>query len=94
MNKKYVKACLFTSGVFAGAGIACFIAKLIELTMRTAHAWAQTCLILGFVFLGVALLILCGMVIVDTLLSKKNENKASVSEEDLLEKYKSKKIKK
>lgn len=93
MNKKWVKACLFTSGVFAGAGVACFIAKIIEATMRTAHEWAETCVILGFVFLGISLLILCGMVVVDTLLTKKNDNKVSVSEEELLEKYKSKKRK-
>lgn len=90
MKKKCVKATLFASCIFAFAGIICFIVKLIEATMRTEHEWAQTFLTLGFVFLGVALLILVAMVVVDSILQKRNDN-VEISDEQLLEKYKSKK---
>lgn len=90
MKNKSLKPWFITSSIFAGAGIVCFIVKLIELTMRTAHTWAQTFVILGFVFLGIALLILCGLVIIESVKEKKNVNQVQVSEEQLLEKYKSK----
>jgi putative effector of murein hydrolase LrgA (UPF0299 family) len=59
--------------------------------MRTAHDWAKTFVILGFVFLGIALVILCTAVVVETIKEKKSVNKGSESEEELLAKYKSKK---
>jgi hypothetical protein len=55
---KNLKPWFFTSGLFTGLSLACFIVKIIEATMRTAHDWAQVFVILGFVFLGIALLIL------------------------------------
>ena len=90
MSKKSVKALMITSCAFGLAGIACFVVKLIEATMRTAHDWAKTFVILGFVFLGIALVILCTAVVVETIKEKKSENKGSESEEELLAKYKSK----
>jgi cell shape-determining protein MreD len=93
MNKKSVKAFIITSCVFALAGIACFVVKLIEATMRTSHDWAQTFVILGFVFLGVALAILCAMVIIDSINQKNKTNTDEVSDDELLAKYKSKKTK-
>ena len=93
MNKKSIKAFVITSCVFALAGIACFVVKLIEATMRTAHEWSQTFVILGFVFLGVALAILCAMVVIDAINQKSKNNKSDAPDEELLAKYKSKKNK-
>lgn len=92
MKNSSLKKWFFASGLFAGLGIACFIVKLIEATLRTAHTWASTFVILGFVFLGLAVLVLCAMLLVDHLQSKNNNGK-EYSNEELLEKYKSKKAK-
>ena len=93
MSKKCSKALVITSCAFALAGIVCFVVKLIEATMRTAHDWAQTFVVLGFVFLGIALAILCAMVVIEKINEMKSNKQGEVSDEDLLAKYKSKKTK-
>lgn len=87
---KNLKPWFVTSGVFCGLGVVCFIVKLIELTMREAHAWAEVFEILGFVFLGIALLIVLVVYFIGATLEKKNANKVQVPEEELLKQYKSK----
>lgn len=91
MSKKSFKALLITSIIFAVAGVACFIVKLVELTMRTEHEWAKTFVILGFVFLAVALLILVGAVAAENLIENRQAKNPKLSDEELLAKYKTKK---
>ena len=93
MSKKCSKALMITSYVFALAGICCFVVKLIEATLRSAHEWAEVFVILGFVFLGVALAIVGALAVVEKINNKKNQGKAEVSDEELLAKYKTKKNK-
>ena len=87
---KNLKPWFFASGLFTGLSLACFIVKIIEATMRTAHDWAQVFVILGFVFLGIALLILVVIALLGLYKDKKNVVKEEVSDQELLEKYKSK----
>ncbi len=87
---KNLKPWFFTSGLFTGLSLVCFIVKIIEATMRTAHDWAQVFVILGFVFLGIALLILVVIALLGSCKEKKNVVKEEVSDQELLEKYKSK----
>lgn len=87
---KNLKPWFFTSGLFTGLSLVCFIVKIIEATMRTAHNWAQVFVILGFVFLGIALLILVVIALLGSCKEKKNVVKEEVSDQELLEKYKSK----
>lgn len=87
---KNLKPWFFTSGLFTGLSLVCFIVKIIEATMRTAHDWAQVFVILGFVFLGIALLILVVIALLESCKEKKNVVKEEVSDQELLEKYKSK----
>ena len=90
MSNKSFKGWLITSGTFAGAGLICIIVKFVELSMRTEHAWAQSFLIAGLSLIGVALLILIGVIIAGAIIDKKNANKPVVSDEEILAKYKSK----
>lgn len=87
---KNLKPWFVTSGIFGGLGVVCFIVKLIEFTMREAHDWANVFEILGFVFLGIALLIVLVVYIIGASIEKKNADKVQISEEELLKQYKSK----
>ena len=91
MNKRNFKKGFLAACVFGGLGFVCFIVKLIELTMRTEHAWAKTFVVLGFIFVGIALVISCAMAASEAINEKKNANKGIENEEELLAKYKSKK---
>lgn len=87
---KNLKPWVVTSSIFGGLGLVCLIVKIIEATMREAHDWVKVFEILGFAFLTIAVIILVVVLIVGTAKEKKNANKTQVSEEELLEKYKSK----
>lgn len=91
MNKRNFNKGLIASCVFGGLGVICFIIKLIEFTMRTEHEWAKTFVVLGFVFIGIALIILCAIAGAEVISEKKNGNKDNLDDKELLAKYKSKK---
>ena len=86
---KNLKPWYIASGTFAALGVICFIVKFVELTLRTEHKWAETFVVLGIVFLAIAILVL-GVVVLKEVLKNKNTTQSSVSEEELLSKYKSK----
>lgn len=87
MSDKSYKSWLVASISVAAIGVLCFIVKFIELSMREAHAWAQTFVVLGIVFLGVALLMLVAVIICSNILEKKQANKPQQTDEEILAKY-------
>lgn len=90
MSKKCYKRWIVSSLTAAIIGIICFIVKIVESTMRTEHEWAQTFLILGFVFVGLALVLLILASIFNAVGEAKKSKNSNGSEEEILAKYKSK----
>ena len=80
----------FISGVFAGVGFGSYLAVLIEALINKYEetpAWVETAKITGLI--GVILLFISLVVIVFFELKKAKKNESKVSDEELLEKYKS-----
>ena len=91
MKEQTIKKCTIASIIVAGLGLVCFLVKLIESFTREAHKWAKTFVIVGFVFVGVALIILIVTMIMGNQFEKKDSKIEKKSDEELLAKYKSKK---
>lgn len=91
MKEQTIKKWTIASLAVAGLGIICFIVKLIESFTREAHDWAKTFVILGFVFVGIALIMLVVVMIIGNQVVKKEEQVDKKSDEELLAKYRSKK---
>lgn len=91
MKEQTIKKCTIASLCVAGLGLICFIVKLIESFAREAHDWAKTFVILGFVFIGIALIMLLLTAIIGNKLEKKEAQVVKKSDEELLSKYRSKK---
>ncbi len=91
MKEQTIKKCTIASIIVAGLGLVCFLVKLIESFTREAHNWAKIFVILGFVFVGVALIILIVTMIMGNQFEKKDSKIEKKSDEELLAKYKSKK---
>ncbi len=91
MKEQTIKKLTIGSLGVAGLGIICLIVKLIESFTREAHEWATTFLVLGFVFLGIALVAIVVIMLIGNNLEKKQTNTKKVDDEELLKKYKSKK---
>ena len=91
MKEQTIKKCVISAMAVAGVGIICFLVKIIESFTREAHDWAKTFLVLGFVFVGLALAMLVVIMVLSNLLEKKVQTVEKKSDEELLTKYKSKK---
>lgn len=91
MKEQTIKKCTIASIIVAGLGLVCFLVKLIESFTREAHDWAKTFVILGFVFVGIALVMLVVTMIVGNQFEKKESQIEKKSDEELLAKYRSKK---
>ena len=80
----------FISGDFAGVGFGSYLAVLIEALINKYEetpAWVETAKMTGLI--GVILLFISLVVIVFFELKKAKKNESKVSDEELLEKYKS-----
>ncbi len=94
-EKKLFKALYIATAIIAGVGLICLIIKLVESLMRdVSPAWISTVTTVGIVMLAIALAMLIGIIVLASVLEKKNANNPKKSEEELLAQYKSNKNKK
>lgn len=93
---KKIKYGYWAAGLFAAVGAVLYIIVICEALFNKSVSpdWVSTVKIWGLVAFCVALIALVLTVILAIVLEKKQANKPQVSDEELLEKYKSNKSKK